>query len=135
MSAKAGNQILCQVDILIGLTVIHSLMNINIACWCAERCGLEPLGWLNGVQVETAAVQPLKAALTEGEWMQHKARLAAESESHKQAQEAAAQERQLAQAEAAQQRAAEEVEVLRQSTLTQVHSSAFLLGCMPMVYT
>lgn len=82
------------------------------------------------MQVETAVVQPLKDALTEEDWLQHKARLAAESEAHKQAEEAAERSRQLAKAEAAQQRAAEEAEAVRQSTLTKVHCLAFLLGCM-----
>lgn len=87
------------------------------------------------MQVETAVVQPLKDALTEEVWMQHKARLAAESEAHKQAEEAAERERQLAEAEGAQQQATEEAEALRQSTLTKVHSSAFLLGFMPLART
>lgn len=87
------------------------------------------------MQVETAVLLPLKDAFTEEEWMQDKARLAAESEAHKHAEEAAGRERQLAEAEAAQQHAAEEAEALRQSTLTKVRIRALLLGCMPMAWT
>lgn len=70
--------------------------------------------------METAVAQPLKDALTEEQWVQHNARVAAEAEAHKQAQEAAERDRQLAAAEAAQQQAAEAAEALRQSTLTKV---------------
>ena len=87
------------------------------------------------MQVETAVVQPLKDALTEEQWTQHKARLAADSEAHKQAEEAAERERQLAEAEAAQQQAAQEAEAQRQSTLTKVRCTALLLGCMLRVCT
>ncbi|KAL3142889.1 hypothetical protein ABBQ38_003177 [Trebouxia sp. C0009 RCD-2024] len=72
------------------------------------------------LQVETAVVQPLKDALTEEQWVQHNASLAAEAEAQKQAQEAAELERQLAEAEATQQQAAEAAEALRQSALTKV---------------
>lgn len=77
-------------------------------------------GWLHGLQVETAVVQPLKDALTEEQWVQHNASLAAEAGAHKQAQEAADRERQLAEAAAAQHQAAEAAEALRHSTLTKV---------------
>lgn len=84
----------------------------------------EGRGWLHGSQVETAVVQPLKDALTEEQWVQHNASLAAEAEAQKQAQEAAELERQLAEAEATQQQAAEAAEALRQSALTKVPSWA-----------
>jgi hypothetical protein len=72
------------------------------------------------VQVETAKVQPLKDALSEEQWRQYNADLAAEAEAGKQAEEAAEQGRQLAEAQAAEQRAAEEAEAERQSKLTKV---------------
>ncbi|KAL3151920.1 hypothetical protein ABBQ32_001051 [Trebouxia sp. C0010 RCD-2024] len=72
------------------------------------------------LQVETAVVQPLKDALTEEQWVQHNASLAAEAGAHKQAQEAADRERQLAEAAAAQHQAAEAAEALRHSTLTKL---------------
>ena len=80
--------------------------------------------WLSApcllVQVETPQVQPLKHALTEEQWKQYNADLAAEAEAGKQAEEAAEQGRQLAEAQAAEQRAAEEAEAERQSKLTKV---------------
>ncbi|KAA6414359.1 MAG: hypothetical protein FRX49_00369 [Trebouxia sp. A1-2] len=71
------------------------------------------------LQVETAKVQPLKGALSEEQWRQYNADLAAEAEAGKQAEEAAEQGRQLAQAQAAEQQAAEEAEAERQSKLTK----------------
>ncbi|DBA82057.1 hypothetical protein WJX77_010615 [Trebouxia sp. C0004] len=71
------------------------------------------------LQVETAKVQPLRDALSEEQWRQYNAKLAAEADARKQAEEAAEQERQLAEAQAAEQHAAEEAEAERQSKLTK----------------
>lgn len=71
-------------------------------------------------QVETALMQPLGDAMTEEQWQQHNAGLAAEAEAHKQAEQTAEQEAQLAEAQAGQQKAAEEAEALRQAKLTKV---------------
>ena len=107
---------------------MEHLYHMPVHCESAKSCGLEHSGWVHEMQVETAVVQPLKDALTEEQWTQHKARLTAESEAHKQAEEAAERERQLAEAEAAQQQAAEEAQEQRRSTLTKVGSSALLLA-------
>ena len=72
------------------------------------------------MQVETAVVQPLKEALSEEQWRQYNASLAAEAETCKQAEEAAQQQRQLADAQAAEQQAAAEAEAERQSKLSKV---------------
>ena len=81
-------------------------------------------------QVETAVVQPLGDAMTEEQWVQYNAGLAAEAEARKQADQAAEQERQLAEALAAQQKAAQEAEAVRQSKLTKVplHAMSPVLG-------
>lgn len=114
---------------MISLFVEH-LYHMPVHCEIPNTCGLEHSGWLHEMQVETAVVQPLKDALTEEQWTQHKARVAAESEADKQAEEAAEWERHLAEAEAAQQQAAQEAQEQRQSTLTKVGSTALLLACM-----
>ena len=80
------------------------------------------------VQVETAVVQPLKDAVTEEQWVQRNASLAAEAKAQKQAEQAAEQERQVAQAEIARQQAAEEAEALRQSRLTKAGPHTWLLA-------
>ncbi len=65
-------------------------------------------------------MQPLKDAMSEGQWMQLNTDVAAEAEARKQAEQAAEQQRQLAEAQAAEQLAAEQAEAERQSKLTKV---------------
>lgn len=71
-------------------------------------------------QVETAVVEPLKDAMTEEQWRDYKAGLAAQAEAEKQAQEAAEQQRLTAEAQAAAEVAAQQADAERQSKLTKV---------------
>lgn len=72
-------------------------------------------------------------AMTEQQWQDYNASLAAQAESEEQAQKAAEQQRQEAEIKAAQQLAAQQAEADRQSKLTKASSaklSAYEQGCV-----
>ena len=64
-------------------------------------------------------MEPLKDAMTEEQWQEYNADIAAKAKSEKQAQEAAEQQHQAAEAQAAAEHAAQQAEAERQEKLTK----------------